>query len=131
MTGPSIDLTSVFVDDQAKALAFYTDVLGFEAKHDIPLGEHRWLTVVGPGAPEGVELVLEPDAHPAARVFKEALVADGIPFASFGVPDVTASYAELQARGVRFVQPPTAMGPVVTAVLDDTCGNLIQLASPA
>ncbi len=131
MTGPSIDLTSVFVDDQAKALTSYTDVLGFVTKTDVPLGEHRWLTVVGRDAPDGVALVLEPDAHPAARVFKEALVADGIPFTSFRVPDVLASYAELQARGVRFVQPPTTMGPMVTAVLDDTCGNLIQLASPA
>ena len=128
---PTINLTSVLVDDQDRALAFYTDVLGFRLKNDVPMGEHRWLTVVSPEHPDGVELVLEPDAHPAARTFKQALVADGIPFTSFGVADVQASYEALQARGVTFVQPPTAMGPVVTAVLDDTCGNLIQLASVA
>lgn len=129
MSGPTINLTSVLVDDQDKALAFYTDVLGFQAKNDVPMGEYRWLTVVGAADPDGVELVLEPDAHPAAQAFKRALVADGIPFTSFGVPDVDRAYAELQARGVVFVQPPTAMGPVTTVVLDDTCGNLIQLAS--
>ncbi len=128
---PTINVTSVLVDDQAKALAFYTGVLGFVVKNDIPLGEHRWLTVVGADQPDGVELVLEPDAHPAAKAFKQALVEDGIPFTSFAVDDVVASHADLAARGVAFTQPPTAMGPVVTAVLDDTCGNLIQLASPA
>ena len=127
---PRITLTSVLVDDQAKALAFYTDTLGFVVKTDVPLGEHRWLTVVGAGEPDGVELLLEPDEHPAARVFKQALVEDGIPYTSFAVDDVEATYADLAARGVRFTQPPTAMGPVVTAVLDDTCGNLIQLTSP-
>jgi catechol 2,3-dioxygenase-like lactoylglutathione lyase family enzyme len=128
---PTINLTSVLVDDQDKALAFYTDILGFQPKADVPMGEHRWLTVVSRANPDGVELVLEPDEHPAARAFKLALVADGIPFTSFGVADVHASYEALQARGVTFVQPPTAMGPVVTVVLDDTCGNLIQLASMA
>lgn len=128
---PRITVTSVLVDDQARALAFYTEMLGFVLKNDIPLGEHRWLTVVGANEPEGVELLLEPDAHPAAKVFKRALVEDGIPLTSFGVDDVTAVYDDLSARGVRFTQPPTAMGPMVTAVLDDTCGNLIQLASPA
>jgi catechol 2,3-dioxygenase-like lactoylglutathione lyase family enzyme len=107
MTAPTINLASIHVDDQAKALAFYTDVLGFQLKNDVPLGEHRWLTVVSPEHPDGVELVLEPDDHPAAR----------------------AAYEELRSRGVRFVQPPTPMGPVTTAVLDDTCGNLVQLAS--
>jgi catechol 2,3-dioxygenase-like lactoylglutathione lyase family enzyme len=131
VTSPRIHLASVFVDDQDKALAFYTDVLGFRPKNDVPLGEHRWLTVVGPDDVDGVELVLEPDAHPAARTFKKALAADGIPFTAFAVADVHAAYEELQARGVTFVQPPTAMGPVTTAVLDDTCGNLIQLASMA
>jgi catechol 2,3-dioxygenase-like lactoylglutathione lyase family enzyme len=126
---PRITLTSVFVDDQDKALAFYTDVLGFLPKNDVPMGEHRWLTVVGPDDPDGVELVLEPDAHPAARAFQQALVADGIPATSFGVADVQASFDALQARGVTFVQPPSSMGPVTTAVLDDTCGNLIQIAS--
>jgi catechol 2,3-dioxygenase-like lactoylglutathione lyase family enzyme len=128
---PTINLTSVLVDDQAKALAFYTDVLGFLPKTDVPMGEHRWLTVVSAQDPEGVELVLEPDEHPAAKTFKQALVADGIPFTSFGVADVQASYEALTARGVTFVQPPTAMGPVTTVVLDDTCGNLIQLAQMA
>ena len=128
---PRITVTSVLVDDQAKALAFYTDVLGFVVKHDVPLGEHRWLTVVGAGEPDGVELLLEPDEHPAAGVFKQALVEDGIPYTSFAVDDVEATYLDLSARGVRFTQPPAAMGPVVTAVLDDTCGNLIRLTSPA
>ena len=124
-----ITVTSVLVDDQAKALAFYTDVLGFEKKTDMPLGEHRWLTVVSPDAPDGVELVLEPDEHPAAKPFKAALVEDGIPFTSFGVDDVQREYERLRSLGVRFTQEPTAMGPVTTAVLDDTCGNLIQIAA--
>jgi catechol 2,3-dioxygenase-like lactoylglutathione lyase family enzyme len=123
-----ITLTSVLVDDQAKALAFYTEVLGFRKKTDVPLGEHRWLTVVSPEAPDGVELVLEPDEHPAVKPFKAALVEDGIPFTSFAVDDVAREYERLRALGVPFTQPPTAMGPVVTAVLDDTCGNLIQIA---
>jgi len=127
---PRIVFTSVHVDDQAKALAFYTDVLGFRLKHDVPLGEHRWLTVVGPGDPDGVELVLEPDDHPAARAYQEALSADGIPVTAFGVDDVRAAVAALEERGVRVVSPPTEMGPVVAAVIDDTCGNLLQLTSP-
>ena len=126
---PRINVTSVLVDDQAKALAFYTDKLGFTVKNDIDLGEFRWLTVSGDN--EGVELLLEPDAHPAAKVFKAALVEDGIPYTSFEVDDVATTHADLVAKGVRFTQPPTNMGPVITAVLDDTCGNLIQLASPA
>ncbi len=126
-----IALTSVFVDDQAKAADFYTRVLGLETKHDIPLGEHRWLTVVSPEASDGVELVLEPNAHPAAVAFQEAMAADGIPVAVFSVADVTAEHDRLSALGVRFTQPPTPMGPVVTAVLDDTCGNLVQLMAPA
>ena len=124
-----INVTSVYVDDQDKALAFYTDVLGFVKKNDIPAGEYRWLTVVSPDAPDGVELLLEPDAHPAARPFKEALVADGMPFTSFAVDNVQAEFDRLSAQGVTFVQPPTEMGPVTTAVFDDTCGNLIQLAA--
>jgi len=123
-----INLTSVLVDDQAKALAFYTEVLGFVKKTEIPMGEHSWLTVVSPDDTDGVELVLEPDSHPAAGPFKEALVADGIPFTSFAVADVQAEYDRLTALGVTFTQPPTAMGPVTTAVFDDTCGNLIQIA---
>jgi catechol 2,3-dioxygenase-like lactoylglutathione lyase family enzyme len=124
-----INLTSVLVDDQDKALAFYTDVLGFQKKTEIPLGEARWLTVVSPDDPDGVELVLEPDAHPAARPFKAALVEDGIPYTSFAVEDVQAEFERLRGLGVRFTQEPTEMGPVTTAVLDDTCGNLIQIAS--
>jgi catechol 2,3-dioxygenase-like lactoylglutathione lyase family enzyme len=124
-----IHLASVYVDDQAKALAFYTDVLGFVTKTDVPAGEYRWLTVVSPEAPDGVELLLEPDAHPAAKSYKAALVEDGIPLTSFAVDDVQAEFDRLTAKGVTFVQPPTAMGPVTTAVFDDTCGNLIQIAS--
>jgi catechol 2,3-dioxygenase-like lactoylglutathione lyase family enzyme len=124
-----IAMTSVLVDDQEKALRFYTDVLGFAVKNDIPMGEHRWLTVVSPESPDGVELVLEPDGHPAARPFKEALVADGIPFTAFAVDDVQAEFQRLTAAGVTFTQEPLQMGPVTTAVLDDTCGNLIQIAS--
>ena len=124
-----INLASVLVDDQAKALRFYTEVLGFVPKNDVPMGEARWLTVVSPEEPDGVELVLEPDAHPAVRPFKEALVADGIPFTSFAVADVQAEFDRLTGLGVTFTQEPTAMGPVTTAVLDDTCGNLIQIAS--
>ena len=124
-----INLTSVLVDDQDRALRFYTEVLGFVKKTEIPLGEARWLTVVSPDDPDGTELVLEPDAHPAARPFKEALVADGIPFTSFAVDDVQAEFERLQSLGVRFTQEPVAMGPVTTAVFGDTCGNLIQIAA--
>jgi catechol 2,3-dioxygenase-like lactoylglutathione lyase family enzyme len=121
-----IALTSVLVDDQDKALRFYTDVLGFEKKSEVPLGEHRWLTVVSPEDPDGTELVLEPDAHPAAKPFKAALVDDGIPFTSFAVDDVHGEFGRLRALGVEFT--PTRMGPVTTAVFDDTCGHLIQIA---
>ena len=119
---------SVMVDDQQKALRFYTETLGFQLKHNIPLGEHSWITVVSEEAPEGTELVLEPDEHPAARPFKRALVEDGIPWTSFAVDDVEAEHERLLARGVRFVQPPTDLGTVIAAVFDDTCGNLIQIA---
>ncbi|WP_448639105.1 VOC family protein [Geodermatophilus sp. URMC 63] len=124
-----IAMTSVFVDDQAKALAFYTEKLGFTPKTDVPAGEYRWLTVVSPADPDGVELLLEPDGHPAAGPFKEALVADGIPFTQFAVDDVYAEVERLKGLGVQFTQDATDLGPVVTAVLDDTCGNLIQLAT--
>ncbi|WP_026424186.1 VOC family protein [Actinokineospora inagensis] len=123
-----IHLTSVFVDDQARAERFYTEVLGFRTKTDIPLGEHRWLTVVSPEAPDGTQLLLEPSEHPAVRPYKEALVADGIPAASFAVDDVRAEFARLRDLGVVFTQEPLEMGPVTTAVLDDTCGNLLQIA---
>lgn len=124
-----LTVTSVFVDDQDKALDFYTRVLGFEPKVDVPMGEHRWLTVVSSADPDGVQLLLEPDGHPVVGPYKAGLVEDGIPAASFGVDDVQAEYERLTAAGVRFVQPPLAMGPVTTAVLDDTCGNLVQIAS--
>jgi catechol 2,3-dioxygenase-like lactoylglutathione lyase family enzyme len=124
-----INLAGIHVDDQEKALRFYTEVLGFVKKNDVPLGEHRWLTVVSPEEPDGVELVLEPSDHPAVNPYKEALVADGIPFTSFAVADVQAEFDRLKGMGVTFTQEPTAMGSVTTAVLDDTCGNLIQIAA--
>ena len=124
-----IHLTSVLVDDQDKALRFYTEVAGFEKKTEVSLGEHRWLTVVSPEDRDGVELVLEPDAHPAAKAFKAALLADGIPFTSFAVKDVQAETERLRALGVIFTQEPLQLGSVTTAVFDDTCGNLIQIAS--
>jgi catechol 2,3-dioxygenase-like lactoylglutathione lyase family enzyme len=124
-----INLTSVLVDDQDKALRFYTEVLGFRKKTEVPLGDHRWLTVVSPEDPDGVELVLEPDGHPAVAPFKEALVADGIPFTAFAVSDVHAETERLKRLGVVFTQEPADMGQVTTAVLDDTCGNLIQIVS--
>lgn len=126
-----INLTSVFVDDQAKALDFYTNVLGFEKRHDIPLGEFSWLTVGSPEQPEGPELLLEPSDHPAVGPFKEALVEDGIPAASFAVDDVRAEHDRLRGQGVVFTQDPLEAGPMMTAVFDDTCGNLIQIAGPA
>jgi catechol 2,3-dioxygenase-like lactoylglutathione lyase family enzyme len=123
-----IVFSSIFVPDQDKALRFYTDVLGFVKKAEIPLGEHRWLTVVSPDQPDGPQLVLEPDEHPAVGPFKQALADDGIPVTSFAVPDVRAEYDRLRAHGVQFTQEPAEMGPVTTAVFDDTCGNLIQIA---
>jgi catechol 2,3-dioxygenase-like lactoylglutathione lyase family enzyme len=122
-----IHLTSVFVENQDDALRFYTDVLGFVKKHDVPMGTDRWLTVVSPEDPEGTELLLEPSGHPAVRPYTTALVRDGIPAASFAVDDVPAEFRRLRGLGVRFTQEPVAAGPVTTAVLDDTCGNLIQL----
>ncbi|GAA1004434.1 VOC family protein [Streptomyces thermogriseus] len=126
-----INLSSVFVDDQDKALRFYTEVLGFVKKTEVPLGEHRWLTVVSPEDPDGTELVLEPDSHPTVKPYKEALAADGIPVTSFAVDDVHAEFDRLRKLGVRFTQEPLELGPVTTAVLDDTCGNLIQIAQYA
>jgi catechol 2,3-dioxygenase-like lactoylglutathione lyase family enzyme len=126
-----IHLSSVFVDDQHKALRFYTEVLGFAKKVEVPVGEHSWLTVVSPEDPDGVQLLLEPAAHPAVGPYRSALFGDGIPVASFAVDDVQAEYERLRGLGVHFTQEPTAMGPVTTAVLDDTCGNLIQIAQEA
>jgi catechol 2,3-dioxygenase-like lactoylglutathione lyase family enzyme len=122
-----INVTSVLVDDQKKALQFYSDVLGFQKKNDVPVGDYSWLTVVSPDDPDGTELLLEADAHPAAKPFKAALVSDGIPFASFAVDDVHMEFERLRALGVVFTQEPAEMGPVITAVFDDTCGNLIQI----
>ena len=122
-----IYVTSIFVDDQAKALDFYTRVLGFAKKNDVPVGEARWLTVVSPEQPGGTELLLEPSGHPAVGPYKAALVEDGIPATSFQVDDLVGEYRRLHALGVSFIQKPTDDGPVRMAVLDDTCGNLIQL----
>ncbi|GAA0935375.1 VOC family protein [Nonomuraea longicatena] len=126
-----IYVTGVFVDDQQKALDFYTGTLGFVAKHDIPVGGARWLTVVSPEDPEGTELLLEPDGHPAVGPYKKALVADGIPATSFQVADVREEYERLRALGVTFTQEPLDAGTVTMAVFDDTCGNLIQIVTPA
>lgn len=123
-----IAITSVFVDDQAAAVTFYTEILGFVKKVDEPAGEHRWITVVSRDNPQGVELLLEPVAHPAVPPYREALAADGIPAAQFLVRDVQAEYERLRNRDVLFTQPPTKMGATTTAVFDDTCGNLIQIA---
>ena len=124
-----IYVTSVLVDDQDKALRFYTDVLGFVKKTDIPVGEARWLTVVSPDDPGGTELLLEPSDHPAVGPYKEALVSDGIPSTSLAADDVNAEFERLRGLGVRFTQEPVEMGSVTTAVFDDTCGNLIQIAT--
>ena len=126
-----IKLTSIMVDDQEKALRFYTDVLGFRKKHDIPVGEYRWITVVSPEAPTDVELALEPNANPAGKAFQEAMFKQGIPIAAFEVSDIAGEFARLTAGGVAFTRQPTPAGPVTIAVFTDTCGNLIQLDQPA
>ena len=122
-----IALNSVLVDDQDKALAFYTGMLGFQKKHDIPMGEFRWLTVVSPEDPDGAELVLEPNAHPAAAIYQQALKADGIPLTALACTDVEAEASRLKEAGVVFTTEPTEMGGTVLAAFDDTCGNLIQI----
>jgi catechol 2,3-dioxygenase-like lactoylglutathione lyase family enzyme len=122
-----IKLTSVLVSDQEKALAFYTDILGFVKKTDVPAGEFRWLTVVSPEGPGGVELLLEPNVNPAAKTYQAALFAQGIPLTAFASTDVQQEYDRLRERGVRFHSPPTPAGPTTIAVFDDTCGNLIQV----
>jgi predicted enzyme related to lactoylglutathione lyase len=124
-----IKLTSLMVEDQARALAFYTDVLGFEKKQDIPVGEYRWISVVAPGR-DDLELTLEPNANPAGKAFQQAMFAQGIPMTAFEVTDLAAEYDRLSARGVVFTMPPTEAGPIRMAVLVDTCGNLIQLYQP-
>jgi len=123
-----INLSSVYVDDQGKALKFYTEVLGFVKKADIPVGEFRWLTVVSPEEPEGTELLLEPSDNPATKTFKKSLYEQGIPLTSFAVEDIQEEYERLRGLDVNFTMKPTKMGPVTVAVFDDTCGNLIQIA---
>ncbi len=125
-----IKLTSLMVDDQEKALRFYTDVLGFKKKHDVPVGEYRWITVTSPEGPDDVELVLEPNANPAGKAFQESMFKQGIPLAAFEVSDLAAEFARLSAKGVAFTTPPTPAGPVSLALFADTCGNLIQLYQP-
>ena len=125
-----IKLTSIIVDDQDKALRFYTEVLGFRKKHDIPVGEFRWITVTSPEGRDDLELVLEPNANPAGKAFQEAMFSQGIPLAAFEVADIAREYARLDAAGVAFTRKPTPTGPVVLAVMADTCGNLIQLYQP-
>lgn len=122
-----IILTSVFVDDQEEALKFYTEKLGFIKKQDVPIGEFKWLTVVSPDNQDGVELLLEPSDNPVAKEYKKGLTEQGIPAASFGVDDIDEEYKRLKDLGVVFTMDPTEMGPVKTAVFDDTCGNLIQI----
>jgi catechol 2,3-dioxygenase-like lactoylglutathione lyase family enzyme len=126
-----IKLTSIMVDDQDKALRFYTDVLGFRKKHDIPVGEYKWLTVVSPEGPNDIELSLEPNANPAGKAFQEAMFKQGIPLAAFEVSDIQGEYARLIKHGVAFTREPIRTGPVTIAILADTCGNLIQLYQPA
>lgn len=124
-----IKLTSIPINDYDKALKFYTEVLGFEKKHDIPLGGGaRWITVVSPQEPDGTELLLEPNAeYPAMKTLKESLVKDGIPYTAFQVDDTQKEYERLRKLGVEFVMEPTNMGSSIAAVFDDTCGNLIQI----
>jgi predicted enzyme related to lactoylglutathione lyase len=124
-----IKLTSVMVEDQAKALAFYTDVLGFVKQMDFPVGEYRWITVAAPGR-DDLQLALEPNANPAAKAFQQAMFEQSIPLTSFESTDLDADYARLTAKGVAFTRPPTVMGPVKIAILSDTVGNLIQLHQP-
>ena len=122
-----ITLTGVFVSDQEKALRFYTETLGFVKKHDVPVGEFKWLTVVSPDDPDGTELLLEPNENPVAQEYQKGLFDQGIPVASFGVEDIHAEYAKLKSLDVTFTMEPTEMGNATIAVFDDTCGNLIQI----
>lgn len=123
-----IIVTSIFVQDQDKAVAFYTETLGFVKKHDIPVGEFRWIALVSPNEQEGTELLLEPNNHPAAKEYQKKIYADGIPATMFGVADVNQEYKRLLENGVKFTMEPTQMGELTIAVFDDTCGNLIQIA---
>jgi glyoxylase I family protein len=125
-----IKLTSIMVDDQEKALRFYTDVLGFQKRKDIPVGEYRWITVASAEAPNEVELALEPNANPAGKAFQDAMFGQGIPVAAFEVTDLAMEFGRLSKQGVAFTKPPTPAGPITFAVFADTCGNLIQLYQP-
>jgi catechol 2,3-dioxygenase-like lactoylglutathione lyase family enzyme len=126
-----IKLTSIMVDDQDKALRFYTEVLGFRKKHEIPVGEYHWLTVVSPEGPDDIELSLEPNANPAGKTFQKAMFEQGIPITAFEVSDIEREFARLTELGVAFTKKPTPAGPVTIAIFSDTCGNLIQLYQPA
>lgn len=126
-----IKLTSIMVDNQDKALKFYTEVLGFVKKHDVPVGQFRWITVVSPEGPNDLELSLEPNANPAAKTFQKAMFDQGIPLTAFEVSDIRSEFSRLKALGVAFTREPTPAGPVIIAVFSDTCGNLIQLHQPA
>ena len=125
-----IKLTSIMVNDQDKALKFYTEVLGFRKKHEIPVGAYKWLTVISPEGPDDLELSLEPNANPAGKTFQEAMFAQGIPLAAFEVAGIAKEYERLKELGIVFTQAPTPMGPVTIAVFSDTCGNLIQMYHP-
>lgn len=122
-----IKLSSVFVNDQEKALKFYTEVLGFVKKTEIPAGKFKWLTVVSPDGPDDIELVLEPNENPAAKTYQEAIHKQGIPCTAFAVDDIQREYERLTAQGVVFVMKPTETGGPTIAMFDDTCGNLIQI----
>jgi len=126
-----LKLTSIMVDDQEKALKFYTEVLGFRKKHDFPVGEYRWITVVSPEGPDDLELALEPNANPAGKTFQQAMFAQKIPIAAFEATEIQREYSRLRALNVTFLGEPTAVGPVTIAIFSDGCGNLIQLYQPA
>lgn len=122
-----IIVTSIFVQDQDKALEFYSEILGFVKKHDVPVGKFRWITLVSPEDQDGTELLLEPDDHPVAKEYQTKIFAGGIPATMFGVADVREEYKRLMKHGVKFTMEPTEMGELTIAVFDDTCGNLIQI----
>lgn len=123
----NIIVTSLFVEDQDKALAFYTEKLGFIKKHDVPVGKFRWIALVSPNNQEGTQLLLEPNNHPAAKEYQDKIFADGIPATMFGVEDIQKEYKRLSENGVKFTMEPTKMGDNTIAIFDDTCGNLIQI----
>lgn len=122
-----IMVTSLFVEDQDKALEFYSEKLGFVKKEDVPVGEFRWITLVSPDEQDGTELLLEPNNHPAAKEYQKNIFADGIPATMFGVADINKEYKRLLEQGVKVTMEPTKMGELTIAVFDDTCGNLIQI----